>query len=459
MPPSSVEFERLQNDVGRIAEIYGVTVCLIPTITAEADRLILNLQAVDPATRKQLWSDQFQGSRTNYNEVLRLAADGAARALRPGSSVASTSPLAKNSDAELAYQQGVMLFNRYNYQHQQNDFDSAMDAFQRALQLDRTLANAAARIAWLYIFKDEALDTLASSDAAIDVEKWARQALAIDPACGMAYGALAAAVDITTHDRAEALRYALKGVALSPEDAFAVKGLHTISNSSVTLAIETGRESYRRDPFYIYAGFDVVRHSRQLGRASEALRVVDELLRLEPNNPYLLGEKAMLMTDLGRLTEAAEILAKPATQSDATREGSRFYLAAKMTIALAQRDNAAAERAHREFDSLRSSVWDELGNWNDLYAAIAFAAFNRTDNAVGVLTRLDAAGFAPPYDWLMLDPRLESLRKDPRLQTVINRSRSEFQNLIDELNEARKRGEFPRYFEKPLAALRVRFGM
>ena len=63
-----------------------------------------------------------------------------------------------------------------------------------------------------------------------------------------------------------------------------------------------------------------------------------------------------------------------------------------------------------------------------------------------------------PYDWLLIDPRLESLRKDRRFQPILDRSRQQFRELLKLLDAAKTRDEFPQHLEKPLADLRTRLG-
>ena len=47
---------------------------------------------------------------------------------------------------------------------------------------------------------------------------------------------------------------------------------------------------------------------RLLGRHDEALESYDEALRLEPENGTVYANKASVLSDLGRTTEAAECL-------------------------------------------------------------------------------------------------------------------------------------------------------
>jgi TolB-like protein len=150
-PPGSIAVDRFQGDLQKIAAVYQVSAILTSVIAVEGDAVTLDLQLVHPETHSVLWSNQYLGKMTNYNELLRQAADGAGHALQPGSSrVTSTAGLASNSEAELAYRKGLYSFARFNQLHENADFDGATAAFKRALQLDPALANAAADLDLLY---------------------------------------------------------------------------------------------------------------------------------------------------------------------------------------------------------------------------------------------------------------------------------------------------------------------
>jgi hypothetical protein len=59
-------------------------------------------------------------------------------------------------------------------------------------------------------------------------------------------------------------------------------------------------------------------------------------------------------------------------------------------------------------------------------------------------------GATLPYDMLMLRPDLKELREDPRAADVIKKTKAPFDMLIRILQDARARGECPKYLEKPM---------
>jgi serine/threonine protein kinase len=131
---------------GAHARVGGYRGLLVPPDPAAAYNCqSIRQQLVEPRDRRVLWSDEYQGQRQHYLELVRQAADGLRRALRPGASnVSRTGPGTEsvNSEAELALRRGTYSKDRYNKLRQSSDFDVALASFTRALDLDPTLADA-----------------------------------------------------------------------------------------------------------------------------------------------------------------------------------------------------------------------------------------------------------------------------------------------------------------------------
>ena len=189
VPPTSLEFEQVKGDLTRIADAYDVTSCVLSSVTASGDRLVLNVQLVEPRSRRLRWSQEYEGPRASYLELIRQAAEGLREALRPAASpIGSTAGLTANSEAELALRQGQHHANRYNNLHHEADYRIALASLTRALELDPKLSEAAAEIADLHLYRKVADD---SAETAIpEAERWAHHALQIDGRTARAWAAL-----------------------------------------------------------------------------------------------------------------------------------------------------------------------------------------------------------------------------------------------------------------------------
>ncbi|MGH6803830.1 MAG: protein kinase domain-containing protein [Methyloceanibacter sp.] len=457
-PPTSFEVERMHGDIGKVAELYGVKTCVISSVTAEADRFVLGVQLVEPRSRRVLWSREYEGRRGNYIELARQAADGIRRALKPDApQVIAGASLAANSEAELAFRQGQYLWNRYNNQRQPADFDLALASLKRALELDPKLADAAAHIATLFSFKYEVGAPL--RDMLPEIESWGRRAVEINPRCSKGWYALSWAA-FSRMENSKALEYGLKAVFVGPQEPMALIALSNAS-WSFELQLATNVEARRLDPLYLPPLFNAANALENLGRSAEGVPLIDEGLRIEPDMPFGLWEKAMLLVNLGRLGEAAELVKRLEKPTAENRFPTFLFACAQQALALEQGDTKAAEAALGQIlkavnDPRTSSL--DLG-WISQAAVPFLARHGKTDTAFQILNRTLDAGFVPYYDSLMLDPRLAPLRADARFHKIQARARAQFDEVLKTLEQARDRGELPPYLEAALAGLVKKLGI
>ena len=63
------------------AQAVGFDVVILTGLTEDAGIFQLNVQAIRPQTRKEIWSNAYHSSREQYPEMLRVAGEGLRRAL------------------------------------------------------------------------------------------------------------------------------------------------------------------------------------------------------------------------------------------------------------------------------------------------------------------------------------------------------------------------------------------
>ena len=65
------------------ANDYGASVVVLSAITVDAGIYELDLQVIEPRTRRVVWRNSYQSPRGLYPEMLRAASDGLRRAVQP----------------------------------------------------------------------------------------------------------------------------------------------------------------------------------------------------------------------------------------------------------------------------------------------------------------------------------------------------------------------------------------
>jgi len=460
-PPSSFEVERLNGDVQKAVRAYdGVDLCLSSSITAQSGTLLLVVALEDPSSRNRLWSQTYEGTSDGYLALVREAADGVRAALRPAAAPVQAPPgQTTNAAAMHALQRGRYFSNRYNNKHQPVDLQQAQDAFDEALRLDPTMADAAAEMAFIGGFKIE--EGAKPSDVAPEMERWSTKAVTLNPRNGLGWAARALAeASRATPDVTKIREYALRGATRAPRSAFAVNGVG-FGRIGLTLGVALAREVCRVDPLYQYGPSNLAFMLFEGGQSAEALQVLDAGDRIEPGGNAILMIRPVVLADLQRAGPAFDALTQLRTAVSAGRIGEHFLLSAQPSVLLEQGDRRGADLALQKVQAFVNAPQTAPGLLDILVPATvpALARHGRVNDALRLMQACMARGIMADYDWLVLDARLAPLRADPRFAAILARSRAEFVVLLKDLDAAKSRGDLPAYLHQPLAELRLKLGM
>ncbi len=449
VPPTSLEVEKVNGDLKRIAEAYGVSTLLLSSVTAQQDQLIIDVQLVEAHGRSVLWSKQFEGTQSNYIELTHRAANGIRGIIRPESpALIAKAEGASNSEAKLAFQQGKFFSNRYNNRHNAEDFDKAYAAFQRALQLDPKKADAAAEIAMLYEFQ---LEGGAPVEETLPLlEKWATKALSINRKTSTAWTALCAFEGWQTKRNAKVFfENAVRAVQADTRNAMAYVSLgFAFEGFSSSSALRIVMEGHQVDPLYLYPLYNAAAYLFLLGRPQEALRQVEQALDLEEDFPVGLWMKFLLFTEMDRLDEAEGLFQKLTQHALEEKIHPDQYAIADYLHAV------TTSKASTIRDKLVHTVNDpNIGYFPKFWSLFAVPSAIRTGDTDLALTILERAAEADAvaYDQLILNRFFDPLRSDSRFLVVVERSRNHFETGLQWIEDARSRNEFPEFLEKPLA--------
>jgi tetratricopeptide (TPR) repeat protein len=459
VPPTSFEVEKVHGDLDKIADAYGVQTFVLSTATAEGDHLIFNIQLADVRTRKVRWSHQYQGSKENYLAMAHEAAEGISKAVLPGAAPAvPTSSPTSNSEAELAFQQGKYYAARFSGHGDRSDFDRALAAFNRALELNPKDAETPARIAFLYGFATLNLGHIPRAQGMAEAEAWVQKALALDPQCSEAWATRAYLESFKPDaDMEKQIEWSVKAARLGPRNSeaqrhLAIQGLET--GGSLMLGVEALRESLRQDPLDFVSYSFLAHQLAKLGRPEEALSAVDTVLSLDPGNQWALLFKVYVLAEMGRTKEAAALFKRVEADSPAGSFLGRRVRDLKWLLSLVGDDR----EAHSTLKAIMARFADPAVDWNALQDDIvmllpAVARRFGKDAALDLLTLSTKRRGTMPYDMLMLRPDLKVLREDPRAADLIKKTKVSFDLLMRILGDARSRGELPKYLERPLDEL------
>jgi serine/threonine protein kinase len=460
VPPTSLDLERVGGDLKKIAQVYGVNALISSSVSIDKDNLALNVQLVDASNRNLIWSHEYDGKKQNYLELVRTASEGLRTALHPeGPPIQPQTPSANNTEAELVFQSGFYHLRAFANRKDPQEFDRALTDLQQALKLDPTNARAAAAIARVHSARIELGAPLREVIPKID--EWAYKALELDYRCGEAWQVLSLAEEWRPGgDRRKRLEYALKAATYASNSGYSHHVLAAaLAPNSFVLSIKASDEGIHQEPLYLNGLLFSAGILSREGRSKEALERIDRVLNAEPEMPVAHLMKTMLLLRDHQYQEAngrIELLDKMVAEHKLHPGWVTFgrdWLDFEKAIGTGQKENASDALA-RAVVQMRGEAppfprWELVtGNFLPIQAKN-----DSVDATLETLSIRASKGIVEPYDWLLLNPEMNLVRKDPRFREIALRSKSEFDDMIRVLEEARTRKELPEYLEKALPKL------
>jgi tetratricopeptide (TPR) repeat protein len=361
-----------------------------------------------------------------------------------------------SSEAELTLQRGQYFLNRYNNLRTNEDFELALETLQKALELDPSLAQASALIAFMYGARWEG-ETGDEEDAA-ELERWARKAIEINPDNSLAWMTMTWVREIASpEDVAGILEDSLKAAMLDPRESISQLQLAVaLERVSIHLSLVAIREAEQLDPLFLYTYNGEVLYLWLLGRHEEALPLAETMIRLEPDFTGLPW-KCRLLLELGRTEEADRISDRAYALAE-----DRMILPEVLPayLALLQPDVAPPSALENALNLLDDpNTHPSRARWVAYILLPPATRTGRVELAFRLIDRLEERQVPLSYDLLMKSSVLDPLRDDERFQIILAKARSRFETYLEILDAARARGELPPYLEQPLEDLRTELGM
>jgi TolB-like protein/Flp pilus assembly protein TadD len=307
--------------IREIARTLQVESVLESSVRYTGTQFRVTAQLIDPTTDAHIWSNTYDGDRSNVDELFAVQ-ERIARAivtalnLQPAAGAEPSRQTTSSPVAYARYLKAVELLANF-------EFSEAMRELDAAIEIDEAFAAAYAQRAYLYAYAQVVSNSWAQlrvgdgalrDFGALTLEN-AERALVLDPASGLAWTALG--LNNAVRMRFAAADQAFKrSVTLSPNDP---------------------------DVLREYALFLALTR-----RPDEAATTIERAVRLDPNGSLTRGTQAIVFQVSGRATEQLS-----AAQQGLLLEPTSIdlhFLAGAAAARLS--DNATAERHLRTAEKL-----------------------------------------------------------------------------------------------------------
>jgi serine/threonine protein kinase/tetratricopeptide (TPR) repeat protein len=377
---SSFAFKGKTEDIRDIGRKLEVGTVLEGSVRKSGNKLRISAQLISVADGYQLWSERYDREMEDVFAIQEDIAQNIAKALRLVLTDREREVIEKapttNLEAYDYYLRGRQYFNQLRLK----SLKFARQMFNRAIEIDPDYALAHAGVAYccsfLYMYFDARASNLNQADVA------SRRAVELDPQLAEAHVARGFAVSLRKEFE-EAERELSLALELDPRsyDAAYFYGRALLTQGKWERAAEMfGRAAEIRPEDYSTPGF--------LSQAYEAMGQRDKAVATRKQQVELAGKHLELNPDDSRA------LVLGATALAATGEPDR-----------------AAEWAGR---GLAIDPEDPMTLYN---VACVYAQSGRPDAALSCLEKSVDNGFGHK-EWLVHDTDLESLRGDPRFQSL-----------------------------------------
>jgi len=403
---SSFHFKGRTGSVASIAKRLGVATILEGSVRQSGDRVRITAQLISAADGYHLWSETYDRELIDIFAVQDEIASAVASALKvrllgpePDSPTGSETD---DAEAFKFYLKGMHSINRGS---DRAALESAVSAFQAAIEIDPGYAKAFAALA-------HAWDQMATNsfikyeDGATRGLQAASKAIELDP--GLAYGYLVKARMLLHYklDQHGARQAIGKAVSLNAGNAEVQQqyGFITCILGDVETSVKAARTAVELDPVS-RSTHHILGHVLYFGRRyDEAIAIFRQLLEIDPDFPrprYTLGMCLYMRGD----AEAA--------YREVSREPLGWMRLSGSAILLHRLGRKTEAR-----EQLEQLVREDDEEYAIYQQGQIYAQWDDPDRAIKCLHRARELG-DPGVSQVLVDPLLDPVRDDPRFEGVL----------------------------------------
>jgi TolB-like protein/Tfp pilus assembly protein PilF len=411
---SVMQYKGAKKPLREIAIELNVDSVVEGSVLRSGERVRITVQLVKAATGQNLWAESYE---KDLSDVLAAQAE-AARAIvgeikvrltpEEGKRLAKVRPV--DPEAYDAYLKGRFYWSKFTGE----DYQTAIEFFQKAIDKDPTYAPAYAGLAHTYrALAWEGL--IPPGEGMPRAEAAARKAQALDDTLAEVHFAIGMN-RLARWDYATCLDELRKALASSPHDAV-IRRFYSQALSRMGRweeAIAEGKHAQELDPLSVETNRGLGSIFYWAGRNDEAIRQFKKTIELDPKDARLHDHLAEVYSRKGvypeAIAERQEYLSLSGDEEAAQELGrdfasSGYHVAMK---ALYRKTLAFMEEAAK------------YAYVSSIHFAVLHAQLGQNDEAFAWLVK----AFEERQPWLgqlQFDPQFEPLRSDPRFSDLIRR--------------------------------------
>ena len=384
------------------------------TYQKTGDRIRVNLRLIDVRDGTQLWTYTFDEPNGDIFALQDQLALRVAGSLLDSVTQNDEDVLGKryteNREAYLAYLRGRTIFSR----RIENGFQQSLDAYQQALALDPAFSLAYAGLGDLFTRQGNGASGIQAVENYKKATAYIKRALELDADLSEAHASLGRLKRSNEWDWDGAEREFKKAIELDPNNATAIawyaQMLSFLGRTDEALAlVERAIEVDPVTPMVEDVRFAILESA---GRFEEGLKIAEERNNFDKQNQTSRRALPTFLFHTGQYERAIAV----AEEMAATDRGRQFVWLSLLATLHSRTGNPAKAGEHLQ-------KLEEMAKENskaDYSLALNYAELGRTDDAFAALEKCYVLR-EERLVWLNVEPRLSSLREDPRFQQMVEK--------------------------------------
>src|ERR1044072_8869200 len=414
-PLSSVRgYGDAEQDPLKFRHTLKVDVILEETLHQRENRLVVNVRLWDLRDGAPLWEGSFESTEADFFKLQDAVATGVTRGLVSELQEKDRELLSKrytdNPEAFRAYVRGRAILDAKN----PDNFEKAIDEFQKAVALDPTFALAYAGLADASTRRGFTTSGAGAEEFCATSKALAQKALSLDPDTPEAYAALGTVKRIYDWDWAGADRDFRRAIELNPNYGRAYLGYALLLSC-------LGRGDEALDQIKRAMEIDALSQDVKSayltileGRGEYAAALAQAQENVKFNKEYRRGMRgvATFLFHLGEYSRGVEISGQELTAKNSQEFA---WLSLLVTSHHRSGQNAKRDERLRQLEELAQT------DTKALYAlAENYAELGRTDDALAALEKCIEVR-EERMMWLKVEPRLAHLKGNARFDEILRR--------------------------------------
>jgi TolB-like protein len=400
-------------DCRALGRKLGVGAVLLGRVSQRGDQLMIGAELVEVESGWLIWGEQFRRELADVHLIEAELSAKISEKLRSelAGKANASAPVGRRTQSTEAYQD--YLKGRYHWNRMSAEgLQKSVEYFQHALQKDPGFALAHAGLADSYCLLGF-FDLVPPAEAMPKAKASAMRAVEIDGDLAEAYASLASILKVYDHDWPAAEQRYQQALQLNPNYVHGYRGYAALlaAIGRFPESVLQIRHAQELDPLSVVVSMEMAWNffiAREYDHAIEqALRVT----HFDPEFPsanYILGLACEQKGKFGEARAALErsLAGAPGHAAGAASLGHLFGITGQMEEGLRMLD---------QLNRLASGRYVA-----PFWHSILYAGLGDVDTAIGHLERSYAQRDVWLV-WLNTEPRLDSLRPDPRFQQLLRR--------------------------------------